>query len=399
MWKLLIAEDETTIRKGLRHAVNWEEYAIHTIDEAEDGEIALEMAKEKKPDILFIDINMPFLNGVELMEQLRKHLPNSIFIVITGYDEFNYAQKALKVGAFDYLLKPVRKGDLENTVKKATEQLEKIGISGDRDILLEGNQQLLKEKFLQNWCLGLSSDNEVKKQCRLLNINLEGNIGISIFKVLPEIDVSGNETYWSDTLIIFSLKNIIGDIVSAYPSAELFEDHLGNITVLIPEIGIDQLIHINREIKEQAERFLGKVIVCAEKIIDDYLRLPKQYKFLAEEVNPERNLSPMVVLAKNYIDQHYFKHTISLQEVARNVQINSTYLSKQIKNELGVSFVQYLTKVRIRKALMLMQDPYLKIYEVAEMVGYSTQHYFSNAFKKMVGISPTLYREGAMSND
>lgn len=107
----------------------------------------------------------------------------------------------------------------------------------------------------------------------------------------------------------------------------------------------------------------------------------------------------MVILAKDYIDLHYYEHSISLQQVANMVQVSPTYLSKQIKNELGVSFINYLTKVRINKALMLIKDPYLKVYEIAEMVGYSTQHYFCNAFKKVIGISPRDYRSGVRSYD
>ena len=127
--------------------------------------------------------------------------------------------------------------------------------------------------------------------------------------------------------------------------------------------------------------------------------MKKQYTELITEVKTSKSLSPMVLLAKNYIDQHYDEHSISLKEVAAIVQVSPTYLSKQIKNELGISFIHYLTKVRINKALLLIKDPYLKIYEVADMVGYSTQHYFCSAFKKVIGISPMVYKSGVKSND
>lgn len=394
LWRLLIAEDETTIRKGLRRSVNWKDYSINVIDEAEDGEIALEIAKEQKPDVLFIDINMPFLNGLELMKQLREYLPESIFIVITGYDEFGYAQQAIKLDAFDYLLKPVQKEELEKTIKNAIDELQKNSRNKQRDLQLQGNNQLLKEKFLQNWSSGLSSDEEVVRQCQLLDIRLEGNIGMAIFNVIKDIDISGTDQNWSDVLITYSLKNIISDLVKPYPFTELFEDQRGNIVVLIPSVDMEQLLKLNREIKEQYERIIGRVVVCVEEIIGCYLNFTCQYKRLEKELNTESSLSPMVALAKDYIDQRYFEHTISLQQVASNVQASPTYLSKQIKNELGVSFVQYLTKVRINKARMLIKDPYLKVYEVAEMVGYSTQHYFCSAFKRVVGISPTVYRSG-----
>lgn len=325
LWKLLIAEDETTIRKGLRHAVDWEVYSISLVGEAEDGEIALEMAIELKPDIIFVDINMPFLNGIELMKQLRKHLPETIFIVISGYDEFSYAQQAIKMDAFDYLLKPVNNEELEKTVKNATEQLEKNSRNKQREWQLDGNKQLLKEKFLQGWSVGSTSVEEVSKQYKLLDFKLEGKIGMVIYKVVTEMGDRGTEQIWGDVLISFSLKNIIKDILKTHTYTELFEDREGNIVVLIPNIDMEELISRNREIKEFAEKFLKKVIVCMETTLMNYLDFPSQYNSLKEEIKHFNRLSPMVVLAKDYIDHHYYEHTISLHHVADIVQVSPTY--------------------------------------------------------------------------
>ncbi|MFP7296833.1 response regulator [Neobacillus niacini] len=397
MWKLLIAEDETTIRKGLRYAADWEDYSVTIVGEAEDGEIALEMAMERQPDILFVDINMPFLNGLELMRALREHLPEAIFIVISGYDEFSYAQQALKMDAFDYLLKPVNKEDLIKTVKNAVKLLEKNNRRRQLDLQLEDNKALLKEKFLQEWAAGMIAQDEVKEQSQLLSLHLEGPVGISMFKVVKEIEENVTQEQWNDGLISFSLKNIIKDYLKAYSSSEVFEDSLGHIILLLPNAEGEVLMRLNKEIKEYAEGFLGKVIICMEKLMMTHLELPDHYRMLKEEIAAYHSLSPMVILAKDYIDHHYFEPSISLNEVAEMVQVSPTYLSKRIKTELGASFITYLTKVRIKKALLLMKDPHLKIYEIADMVGYSTQHYFCNAFKKVTGISPTVYRGGAKS--
>lgn len=84
MIKLLIADDEPKILRGLKKSLNWEEWNIEIVGEAEDGEIAFEMAKQLQPDILFLDINMPFLNGLDLIKKLNSELPSSIVIVISG---------------------------------------------------------------------------------------------------------------------------------------------------------------------------------------------------------------------------------------------------------------------------------------------------------------------------
>ncbi|WP_407272140.1 response regulator [Radiobacillus sp. PE A8.2] len=399
MWKLLIAEDETTIRRGLKKAITWEKYNIEVIAEADDGEVALELAEKHEPHIMFVDINMPFLNGLELMEKLREAHSDCIFIVITGYDEFSYAQQAIKMKAFDYILKPVKQNELENTISSAVEMLEKNSIGKQRDRQITGNKHVLKERLFINWITGQYESEEVKNQFQLLDIKLNDEIALSVYKIVKDIDVSSAEKDWSDVLLIFSLKNIIKDLLKEYSMFELFKDPSGNVVLLISDIDLETLLLVNREIVSYAERFMGKVILCNESFLRSYEDFPSEYNRLIEELDTDTNLTPIVLLAKSYIDQHYFDHSISLKQVAGFVQVNATYLSKQIKNELGLSFIQYLTNVRINAALKLIKDPYLKVYEIADMVGYSTQHYFCNAFKKVVGTSPSECRSGVRSHE
>jgi len=109
MWKLIVADDEPKIRRGIENILNWKDFNIEIVGQAEDGEIALEIITEKKPDIILLDINMPFLNGLNLLQKLKNINNNSIVIIISGYDDFQYAQKALQFNVFDYILKPVNK--------------------------------------------------------------------------------------------------------------------------------------------------------------------------------------------------------------------------------------------------------------------------------------------------
>ena len=104
VYKLLIADDESRIRKGLRNVLDWNELNIEVVGEAEDGEIALVQTKKLNPDLIFLDICMPFLNGLKLIEKLNEPDRNCIIIIITGHDEFEYMHEALKLKVFDYLL-------------------------------------------------------------------------------------------------------------------------------------------------------------------------------------------------------------------------------------------------------------------------------------------------------
>ncbi len=101
-------------------------------------------------------------------------------------------------------------------------------------------------------------------------------------------------------------------------------------------------------------------------------------------------------MAIRYIDVNYYLNDFSLGDVAEKFSVSSSYLSKLLKQEVGLSFIDYLTMFRIKKSICMMDDPKLKIYEIARAVGYNNQHYFCKAFKKVMGVAPTEYRGGGL---
>ena len=107
MMKVMIVDDEYLIREGLKNAIPWKDYDMEVVATAENGEEGLAMARECRPNLVVTDICMPFIDGLEMSEALLKDYPDTILIILTCYDEFEYARKALKFGAFDYVLKPV----------------------------------------------------------------------------------------------------------------------------------------------------------------------------------------------------------------------------------------------------------------------------------------------------
>lgn len=124
-WKVLIADDEEIIVEGLKVLYPWEKNGFLVAATAADGMEALVQAAEVKPDIVLMDINMPYMNGLETIEKMKVLIPNSYFIIISGYDDFSYAQKSLRLQISDYLLKPVSEDDLSKTIFHVRQQLEK----------------------------------------------------------------------------------------------------------------------------------------------------------------------------------------------------------------------------------------------------------------------------------
>ena len=139
MYKLLIADDEYWTREKIRSMILWEEYQIIFMNPAQDGEEVLKMIARDKPDILITDINMPFINGVDLVKQVKKEHPEIVVLVISGYDDFAYVKETLVAGAINYLLKPVAKIDLIHAVSRALE------IISENE---ENKQQILKASSL-----------------------------------------------------------------------------------------------------------------------------------------------------------------------------------------------------------------------------------------------------------
>ena len=115
---MLVVDDEYYIRLGIINAIDWSSINVEIIGEAADGASALKLARETRPDLILLDICMPILNGLELMEQFQKEQLDCDIIVLSGYDEFEYAQQCIKYGVHDYLLKPIDRQKLKDTVAK-----------------------------------------------------------------------------------------------------------------------------------------------------------------------------------------------------------------------------------------------------------------------------------------
>lgn len=118
MFRVLIVDDEPMIREGLRTLINWNEIGFEVCGDAVNGKDGISKAMELKPDFIITDINMPGINGLRMIEELKRHNMECVFLLLTGYSDFSYAQTAMRLGLRDYILKPIDKEELTKTVKK-----------------------------------------------------------------------------------------------------------------------------------------------------------------------------------------------------------------------------------------------------------------------------------------
>jgi two-component system response regulator YesN len=158
-------------------------------------------------------------------------------------------------------------------------------------------------------------------------------------------------------------------------------------------MGDEVLLRIVERIEQRAAEQVYQVPSLATRTVPELMSgFCEAYEELCAELADGENCEAFVVLARNYIDKHYWNPDLCLEDAAVELQISPGYLSRLMKRETGYSFVEYLNRIRVKKATLLMNDPSAKAFEVAERVGYRSQHYFSRAFKKVTGTSPTDHR-------
>ena len=126
MKKVMLVEDEEFILQGIRYIVDWEAISMEVTAMAHNGREALEMFRKEPADIVVTDVEMPLMNGLELLEEIRKISPRTRFLILSGYDEFEYARKALKLDVEEYILKPINEEQLQQALISAGEHLDKM---------------------------------------------------------------------------------------------------------------------------------------------------------------------------------------------------------------------------------------------------------------------------------
>lgn len=153
MLKVFLVEDEFIIRNAIKKTINWNEEGFELVGEAGDGERAYPMILQSEPDILITDIRMPFMDGLELSRMVRKNLPNIKILILSGYDDFEYAKEAISIGVTEYLLKPVSGQKLLDALKHVAASIRKEQNQQDYRKIYENEHQerlkLERSKFMR----------------------------------------------------------------------------------------------------------------------------------------------------------------------------------------------------------------------------------------------------------
>lgn len=179
MYKLLLVDDEEDVREGLLREMDWESCGFHVIGTAENGREAIDMMERYRPDVVVTDIQMPFMNGLQLAEWIRQAEPAMKIVILTGYDEFDYAQKAIRLNIDEYVLKPFSSQELSEVLSKVRLKMdEEMDARSSLQVLQEHMRRtlpILREVFLRSLLTERMTPQEIEQKLEMYDLTLTGS--------------------------------------------------------------------------------------------------------------------------------------------------------------------------------------------------------------------------------
>ena len=543
MLKIFLAEDEVIVRETIKRMIPWEELGFELVGEAADGEMALPLLIRQKPDLLITDIKMPFMDGLTLAKLAKKELPELKIVILSGYDDFNYAKQAISIGVEEYLLKPITKNALIERLSEIRSRYEHEKTQKEYYEKFQREMQVYEKNsnrdFFEALVCGSMDMMEVYKKAEKLGLDIVAEAyNILIFTMNSEEDFSGQKEGYSEWEA--ESLEMLEEFFSGHPSAMLFRSNIFSYGVLlkgqkesIKEITkecvgkiqgilkrkeskrewflavgqpVERLSQIKKSYHTASRAFsqrylyvenilyydememmehrsgqadtndnayLKKVDVNAlnpailqkflsngiqeetENFVKDYFYAIGQepmeslvfrnYVILnvrfsvitflkglgcdTEGMEPEnteeilaesgKNIESAIAYAEkmvsqaitirdqnsgnknrsilktavDFIESHYMEEEISLNTVANVANVSANHFSALFSQNMGQTFIEYLTSLRMNKAKELLRCTGMRSSEIAGEIGYKDAHYFSYLFKKTQGMTPSDYRK------
>lgn len=328
---VFLVDDEKLIRDGMKKLLKWEENGFMVTGEAANGRDALQAILTDRPDIVLTDLRMPAMDGLTLAARLAEQAPSVEVVIITGYDEFEYAKSAVRSGVFDYLLKPVSQRELLDTMLRLKQKIQSRRVGYP----FEEEEQMLRAIRDNDGKLGVQALNAMFAKFRAAMAR-QPEIYKICQKILTELDI----TYRA----------------ARGPKAVAVKPEPAEYASLT-------------ELENAMEEYLAKIFRFSSVDSSDLL----------------------VEKLKRYLETHY-QQNISLKMLEDEFYFNASYISRIFKIKTGENYSDYLLKLRIRRAKELLTSSTYSIRQISEMVGFASSKYFSKVFKDMEGIQPITFR-------
>lgn len=427
MYKVLLVDDEYMITEGLKRLIPFDKWDMEVVATANHADDALDYVREHPVDIVISDVNMPDKTGLEMIGEMKELLPNAYYILLSGYQEFDYVKKAMNLNVVDYLVKPVDKVELERLLEKIASQLGEK--SHEPEIL---NQQLDEEAFKahlsqkENWWIGLSKEKQgnfvipyyvlgqdwqivladqefegllvmpfeapyqanfekwkrdVEKTLFYGSVNLDQSESLfSYYEPIYRVIIQGNLQQIIDELTLLE-KIVLENTPRVSITKQLFTQFVMDVFHLFEHLKADDMTDIVKNI--QAITTFEDLVAYTKETLTSFFG---QYRM------NENVVSVLEVIGRDY------QKELSLKDISKDLFINPVYLGQLIKKETNSTFAELLNKQRIKAAQQLLLSTNDSIEDICYTVGYSNVGYFYKVFRKLCGKSPKAYRKQVEAN-
>jgi len=526
----MLVDDEEEVREAIAGKLDWSAMGFRVVGSAENGEEALEIAEQLRPDVVMTDIKMPFMDGLTFCRRLKESQMSTKIVIFSGFDEFEYAKEAIKLEVEEYILKPINAAELREVFERLKITLDQeIAEKQNIDYLSRYYQEslpIMKEQFLA----GLIQGRIPKERIEELNAAYEMNFNAPFYSVSEvHMDNStsshGHDPKTWKRMLAASGKQILDEQMSAlfcYRSF-LYLDRIVIIGMLKDPEEINRMIYYLNQFCKICKRVLGvNTTAGIGQVCESRMQLPFSYRGAADAVEARVLLEPnqaiyikdiepnvketfmledrdvqnimrtvkigtkeelaaevwgmtrrmketvsnlnqyqitlmeivtetlkviraygvemnqvfgagfdlyrdpaqfetlealgqwlldtmmrlrsfirrerkdtaklLVEKAKQYMEEHFGDSALSVDMLCSHLSVSPAYFSTLFKKETGMTFVIYLTRIRMERAIYLLETTDQKTYMIADAVGYTEPNYFSYVFKKKYGLSPSRYR-------
>ena len=347
MIKVFLVEDEYAIREGIKKSVNWEQSGFELVGEAGDGEVAFPKIMKSEPDILITDIRMPFMDGLELSRLVKKELPNIKIIVLSGYDDFNYARQAISIGVEEYILKPVSGENLVNELLKVSESIKKDRLDKEAKEKYQKDREeiriLERSMFIRDMIDGRLSMQESLERGKKLEIDVTAAfysvVLIQVFSrkldlgVINEYSGVNEEIYqriksvYTDETHVYVYEQI-GDILCLLEKADTTEELEANINS-----GIENVRQIMSDYADKM--FFVSVGKTVERIRDVNMsyadasrHFAERYMFDDSFVFSGNDNSQRELIRQSFADERRISSGEQIADDVNNIDINKLDINK-----------------------------------------------------------------------
>ncbi|MBB6673444.1 response regulator [Cohnella nanjingensis] len=270
MYKLMIVDDEPTVRFGLRSYFDWGAFGIEILHEADDGDVALEAVARGMPDIVLTDVRMPNMDGIRLSKAIRERFPQVKIVFISGHDDADYLKSALQVSAVDYIFKPVNLLELRKVVERVVAELEMEKterlLAQDMQLKLKESMPLLREKFLLSLIQdGLAKPERIRERLEFLGLQLpaDATYWVIVVSVDDSADVFEARSERDRQLLSYSILNVCQELIGRYVGGYAFEHRGGEFVGILcarpndPEDDLEErLFKLAGDIRDNLQRWL-----------------------------------------------------------------------------------------------------------------------------------------------